>query len=355
AAEMMIKTGLAAHGFQYINIDDTWEAGRNSSGEIQPNKKFPDMKGLADYVHTRGLKIGIYSSPGPQTCAKFEGTQGHEDQDAATYAKWGFDYLKYDWCTYRGFDLRKPYQVMRASLDKADRDIVYSLCQYGMGNVWEWGADVGGNLWRTTVDITDTWSSLSQIGFNQNGHEKYAEPGHWNDPDMLIVGKVGWGPSIHPTRLKPNEQITHITLWSMLAAPLLIGCDLTQLDDFTLALLTNGEVLDIDQDPLGHQARRVAGNGAVEVWARPLWDGTTAVALFNRGPARTTITAKWSDLAVDGPQPVRDLWLHKDMGRFHDSFSAEVPRHGAALFKIGSPKPGPPKRSHIKTSSDGFW
>ena len=338
AADWMVKSGLAAHGFQYINIDDTWEAGRDSSGEIQTNQKFPDMKALADYVHSKGLKLGIYSSPGPKTCAGFEGSFGHEAQDAATYARWGIDYLKYDWCSCKSRDLKEPYRIMRAGLDKADRDIVYSLCQYGMGNVWEWGAEVGGNCWRTTGDITDSWGSLSSIGFGQDGHERGASPGHWNDPDMLVVGKVGWGPSLHPTRLKPNEQITHITLWCLLASPLLIGCDLTQLDKFTTDLLTNDEVLDVNQDPLGKQASRKSRKDQLEVWARPLWDGTTAVGLFNRSTTKATVTATWSDLGISGPQPVRDLWVQKDLGTSDGSFSAEVPGHGAVLVKIGRPK-----------------
>ena len=290
AADAMVKSGLAAHGFQYVNIDDCWEGKRDANGEIQTNKKFPDMKALADYVHGKGLKLGIYSSPGPKTCAGFEASWKHEAQDAATYARWGIDYLKYDWCSYgeiaRNPDraaLMKPYQVMRKGLDECSRDIVFSLCQYGMGDVWEWGAEVGGNCWRTTGDITDNWGSMSGIGFGQNGHEKYAGPGHWNDPDMLVVGKVGWGPSLHPTHLKPNEQITHISLWCLLSSPLLIGCDMSSMDPFTVAVLTNDEVLDINQDPLGKPAGRILKNGQTEVWARPLFDGTTAVGLFNRG------------------------------------------------------------------------
>ncbi|HET7619598.1 MAG TPA: NPCBM/NEW2 domain-containing protein, partial [Vicinamibacterales bacterium] len=293
AADWMVKSGLAAHGFQYINIDDTWEGERTAAGEITSNAKFPDMNALSDYVHARGLKIGLYSSPGPRTCQeKFAGSYQHEAQDAATYAKWGFDYLKYDWCSYGEIagrspsleEMKHPYVIMQRALKDVDRDIVYSLCQYGMGDVWEWGATVDGNLWRTTGDITDTWASMSGIGFNQNGHEAFAAPGHWNDPDMLVVGKVGWGPRVHDTRLTPNEQVTHITLWSLLAAPLLIGADMSNLDQFTIDLLSNDEVIAVDQDPLGKAARRVSRDGWTEVWARPLEDGSTAVGLFNRGP-----------------------------------------------------------------------
>jgi len=342
AADAMVKSGLAAHGFQYVNIDDCWEGKRDAKGEIQTNKKFPDMKALADYVHGKGLKLGIYSSPGPRTCAGFEASWKHEAQDAATYAKWGVDYLKYDWCSYgeiaRDPDragLMKPYQVMRKGLDQCNRDIVYSLCQYGMGDVWKWGSEVGGNCWRTTDDITDNWRSLAGIGFSQDGHEKYAGPGHWNDPDMLIVGKVGWGPSLHPTHLNPNDQITHISLWCLLSSPLLIGCDMSSMDKFTLALLTNDEVLDINQDPLGKPAGRVLKNGQTEVWARPLFDGATAVGLFNRGSQATNVNVSWSDLKREGPQRVRDLWLRKDLGEHAEGYEAAVPPHGTVLLKLG--------------------
>jgi len=344
AADSMVKSGLVAHGYQYVNIDDTWEAQRDTNGEIQTNEKFGDMKALADYVHSRGLKLGIYSSPGPQTCARFEGSYQHEEQDARTFAKWGIDYLKYDWCSYGRIakdqslpELKKPYAVMQAALNKADRDIVYSLCQYGNGDIWEWGTEIGGNLWRTTGDITDTWSSMSGIGFSQSGHEKHAGPGHWNDPDMLVVGRLGWGPNIHPSRLSQNEQITHITLWSLQSAPLLIGCDMSQMDKFTIDLLSNDEVIDVDQDPLGKPAGRRAKEGRVEVWARPLWDGTMAVGLFNRNLEAAKVTAKWSDLGLQGSQPVRDLWQQKNLGGCTGSFSATVPQHGAVLVKIGRP------------------
>jgi alpha-galactosidase len=345
AADAMVKSGLAAHGFQYINIDDCWEGKRDAAGQIQTNEKFPDMKALADYVHARGLKLGIYSSPGPKTCAGYEASWQHEQQDAATYAKWGVDYLKYDWCSYSDIApkpdraaLMLPYQMMRAALDSTGRDVFFSLCQYGMGNVWEWGVQVGGNCWRTTGDITDNWRSMSGIGFGQAGHESFAGQGHWNDPDMLVVGKVGWGPSLHASRLKPHEQVTHITLWSLLAAPLLIGCDMSSMDDFTLALLTNDEVLDIDQDPLGRQAGRVKQEGTAEVWARPLFDRTMAVGLFNRGNATATIKVTWAELKLSGQQPVRDLWQQKDLGNFRDAFETSVPVHGAVLLKIGSPR-----------------
>ncbi len=353
AADAMVSSGLINHGWTYINIDDFWEVHhdskdptlqgpqRDASGHIIPNPRFPDMKGLADYVHAKGLRIGLYSSPGPWTCGGCVASWQHEEQDAQSYAQWGFDYLKYDWCSYGGIDkgdtlagLQKPYQVMRAALDKVNRDILFSFCQYGMGNVWEWGAAVGGNSWRTTGDINDSWGSMAGIGFRQNGHEKYAGPGHFNDPDMLVVGKVGWGPSLHPTHLTPNEQYTHISLWCLLASPLLIGCDMTQLDPFTFSLLSNDEVLEVNQDPLGHQAARIAVKGSLEVWAKDMQDGSKAVGLFNRGYGSATVTANWADLGLTGKQKVRDLWRQQDLGEFGDSYSAEVPRHGVVLIRV---------------------
>lgn len=371
AADAMVASGLINHGWTYINVDDYWQVNRDTDdptlhgperdaqGNILPNPRFPDMKGLADYVHSLGLKIGLYSSPGPWTCGGCVGSFNHELQDARQYADWGFDYLKYDWCSYspdleserdistnfitwknsghsRARDreqLMRPYQIMRAALDQQHRDIIYSLCQYGMGNVWEWGAQVGGNSWRTTGDIRDNWKSMSHIGFSQNGHEKYAGPGHFNDPDMLVVGKLGWG-NLHPTHLTPNEQYTHISLWCLLDAPLLIGCDMTQLDPFTLSLLSNDEVIEVDQDPLGRQAARVSQNQGLEVWAKDMEDGSKAVGLFNRGETPATVKASFSDLGLKGKHRVRDLWRQKDLGKFRNSFSAPVPPHGVVLVRI---------------------
>jgi alpha-galactosidase len=223
---------------------------------------------------------------------------------------------------------------MRAALNQVPRDIVFSLCQYGMGNVWEWGAEVGGNCWRTTGDITDTWSSMSRIGFGQAGHEKYAGPGHWNDPDMLVVGYVGWSAKVRPTRLTPNEQYTHISLWCLLCSPLLIGCDMTKLDEFTMNLLSNDEVLEVNQDPLGRQAARVAKHGTAEVWAKDMEDGSKAVGLFNLGEEDAPVTATWSDLGLTGKRMVRDLWRQVNLGKSSGQFQATVPRHGVVLVRI---------------------
>jgi alpha-galactosidase len=353
AADAMVRSGLTQHGWTYINIDDCWEIQpgsddpklqgppRDANGMINTNKKFPNMKALCDYIHGKGLKAGIYSSPGPLTCAGFTASYKFELQDAQRYAQWGFDYLKYDWCSYGNIaktetdlpKLKKPYTVMQKSLGSVDRDIIYSLCQYGMGDVWKWGAEVNGNCWRTTGDINDSWGSMAGIGFSQNGHEKYAGPGHWNDPDMLVVGMVGWG-NLHPTNLTPNEQYTHISLWCLLASPLLIGCDMTKLDDFTLGLLTNDEVLEVNQDPLGKQAARLVQNGSLEVWAKEMQDHSIAVGLFNRGRIERPVTVKWSDLGISGKQIVRDLWRQKDLGTFEKEFTAKVPRHGVVLIRV---------------------
>ena len=353
AADAMVASGLADHGWQYINIDDCWMVKRNSNdpvvggptrddcGRILTNDRFPDMKALTDYVHGRGLKMGIYISPGPWTCQEYEGSWQHEQLDAFRFAEWGFDYLKYDWCGYGSIarrptleQMKEPYLFMHLCLDRTDRDIVYSLCQYGMGDVWKWGAEVGGNCWRTTGDISDSWGSMSGIGFAQDDKAQYAGPGHWNDPDMLVVGKVGWGPTLHDTHLTPNEQYTHISLWCLLCSPLLIGCDLKQLDDFTLNLLTNDEVLEVNQDPLGEQAHRVAQDGALEVWAKKMEDGSTVAGLFNRDEVEKPVTAKWSDLNLKGKVRVRDLWRQKDLGTFEDTFQAPIPRHGVVLIRL---------------------
>ncbi len=351
AADAMVKSGLVDHGWTYINIDDYWEtkpgaddstllgAPRDKDGYIIPNKRFPDMKALGAYVHGKGLKLGVYSSPGPLTCGGCTASFGYEEKDAQKYGEWGVDYLKYDWCSYKGntsdlTDLMKPYYVMRNALNKVKRDIVFSLCQYGMGNVWEWGGKVGGNCWRTTGDIEDTWESMSANGFSQAGHEKYAMPGNWNDPDMLVVGMVGWGPDLHSTRLMPNEQYTHITLWCLLSAPLLIGCDMTQLDDFTLGLLTNDEVIEVDQDPLGKQAARVSVSGELEIWSKDLADGSKAVGLFNRSEMRREMTAELGTLGFTGKCAIRDLWRQKDLGVFDGQFKTSVAPHGVVLLKI---------------------
>jgi alpha-galactosidase len=387
AADAMVASGLAAHGYQYLNIDDGWErghavadipginifglhnfvpernAGRDRSGRIQSNLRFPDMKKLGDYIHSRGLKFGIYSTPGPWTCAGYEGSYRHELQDAQTWADWGVDYIKYDYCSYGNLlpgadckfkldrnrgkinwmdpipgstldDYIRPYRELAAHLATVDRDIVFSICNGGMGAVWKWGAAAGGNLWRTTIDIQDNWESISRIGFQQPELAPFTGPGHWNDPDMLVVGRVGWGIP-RQSRLTHAEQVTHLTIWAMQAAPLIMGCDLTRLDEWTIDLLTNDDVLDVDQDPLGIAASVKVKTDDYEIWARPLFDGTIAVALFNKTDQPLDITASLPDLGLQGPQPVRDLWLRADLEDASAAFNATVAGHGAVMVKIG--------------------
>lgn len=368
AADAMIRSGMADHGYSYVNIDDCWAVKpgsdnpefqgeeRDAQGRINSNKRFPDMKALTEYIHAKGLKAGVYSSPGPLTCAGFVGSYGHEEEDARRFTEWGFDFLKYDWCSYgrtvkeaklpnytEAADpatleyMKHPYALMGGILERQPRDIVYNLCQYGMGDVWKWGASVGANSWRTTGDLGATknlYGSLSGIGFGENGIEKYAGPGHWNDPDYLLLGWITWHRKLQPTPLTANEQYTYVSLWSILAAPMFFSGDMTRLDDFTLSLLTNDEVIDVNLDPLGRQGRRVAQDDEVEVWVRDLEDGGKAVGLFNRGEGPARVTARWSDLGVKGKQIVRDLWRQKDIGAFEDAYSADVPRHGVVFVRL---------------------
>jgi alpha-galactosidase len=375
AADAMVKSGLINHGWTYINVDDYWQNNRNSrdqtlrgpfrdtNGVIMPNSRFPDMKGMADYIHNLGLKAGLYSSPGPWTCGGCAASWQHEEQDAQTYAQWGFDYLKYDWCSYgtiaSGGDPNAkdipmwgknatndagaiyPYKVMGNFLREQKRDIVFSLCQYGDAAVWKWGGSVNGNSWRTTGDITDTWRSMSNIGFRQDKAEPYAKPGNWNDPDMLVVGQVGWG-RLHPSRLTPDEQYTHISLWCLLSAPLLIGCDMTKFDDFTLNLLENDEVLALDQDALGKSATCVLTNGSVRVFEKELEDGARALGFFNLGAAPVNLDFnQLAAIGFSGKQHVRDLWRQSDlpdMDAANGILPLTIPVHGVLLYKLTAAK-----------------
>jgi alpha-galactosidase len=326
AADAIATNGMKQAGYIYVNIDDCWQGTRDDKGMIRPNDRFGDIKALADYVHSKGLKIGIYSSPGPKTCAGYEGSYGHEAQDAQQYAAWDIDYLKYDWCSaekvYKPEQLQEVYTKMHDALQKTGRPIVFSLCEYGYGLVWRWGTAVGGNLWRTTEDISDGYNRMSVIGFQQNGLEKYAGPGHWNDPDMLEVGNGG---------MKHDEYITHMSLWCILAAPLLAGNDLSKMDPDSLAILTNKEVIGVDQDPQGIQGHRISEEGPLEVWAKPLADGAYAVGLFNRGESENPISLDLAELGIHGAAQVRDLWAHQDLGQFTGKFIAKVPKHGAVM------------------------
>ena len=373
AANAMVSSGLINHGWTYINIDDFWENNRDSkdqslrgefrdkAGNIIPNSRFANMKGLADYVHSLGLKIGLYSSPGPWTCGGCVGSYGYEKQDAESYAKWGFDYLKYDWCSYGnvinglpnndpskvsslsyngGNELNtaiKPFKIMGEFLRQQPRDIVFSVCQYGMSDVWKWGDSVNGSCWRTTNDITDTWTSVKNIALDNEKSASYAKPGNWNDPDMLVVGHVGWG-NPHPSKLKPDEQYLHISLWSLFSAPLLIGCDMEKLDDFTLNLLTNDEVIEINQDPLGKQATCLQTIGDLRIYVKELEDGSRAVGFCNFGLDIVDMSYnEFEKLGLNGEFNVRDLWRQQDITKLATNsgkLTLKVPAHGVVLYKF---------------------
>jgi alpha-galactosidase len=329
-ADAMVATGMAAAGYVYINIDDTWESGRDAHGNIVANEKFPDMKALADYVHGRGLKLGIYSSPGPKTCGGYEGSYGHEEQDAKTFAGWGIDYLKYDWCSagriYGYSALIPSYQKMGRALAQSGRPIVYSLCEYGMTDVWTWGTRTGGNLWRTTGDIQDNWKSMSTIGFDQGRLAPFAGPGHWNDPDMLEVGNGG---------MTATEYKTHFSLWCLLAAPLMAGNDLRTMSAETLAILANREVIAVDQDVLGQQAQRIASRGDVEVWAKAMHNGSRAIGVFNRSDVEQPANFTWAELGLSAaPKAARDLWEHKDLVTAGDGLTGSIAAHGVLLVIV---------------------
>ena len=403
----MVASGLIDHGWTYVNVDDCWQGERDADGNIHGNANFPDMKALVDYVHARGLKFGIYSSPGPKTCAGFAGSFGHEDQDARTYAAWGVDYVKYDLCSYGEIirdhlrertalllpedqraaylslnkeidELRRnhqktveqnirftdaktelesftapldnarrsanaqeenqtPYKVFGQSLAKVPRDIVYSLCQYGNASVWEWAAGLGGNCWRTTGDISANWKSMTSIGFDQDRLAKFAGPGHWNDPDMLEIGNKG---------LTPDECYTHMTLWCMLSAPLLIGCDMSRMDPFTVSLFSNDEVLAVNQDALGKQGCRVWMEGTAEVWAKELVGNSVAVALFNRSEQpveivvpRTALASLPSEFADRIYVRGRDLWRQKTrLYKVRNEIKITVAPHGTELVRFDIPE-----------------
>jgi alpha-galactosidase len=301
------------------------------------------MKGLADHLHERGLKLGIYTSPGPKSCAGFEGSYGHEEQDARTFAAWGVDYLKYDWCSagliYDDVEMPAVYLKMAAALRATGKPMVFSICQYGRADVWKWGADAGGNLWRTTGDIADRWDIMSTIGFAQDELAPFGGPGHWNDPDMLEVGNG---------HMTAAEYRTHMSLWAVLAAPLIAGHDVSSSSSETIALLTNRDLIAIDQDSLGRPGRRVVQRSPLEVWARPLEGKRTAVALFNRGDAPAKVQASFAELGIDGRVSAVDVWAQRSLGTLDGSVAADVEPHGVVLLvlapaKVGEPSPAPKK------------
>ena len=345
SADQIVSTGMKDAGYLYVNIDDTWEGERDASGVLHTNSRFPDMKSLADYVHSKGLKLGIYSGPGAKTCAKFEASLGHEDQDAQMYASWGIDYLKYDLCGYR--DVMKTqapedkaaqmklmygaYDKMGKALKATGRPIVYSFCQYGWDAVWAWAPGIGANLWRTTGDVQANWGSIYAIINQQAGLEKYAGPGHWNDPDMLEVGNG---------KLSIAENRAHFSMWAMLAAPLLAGNDLPNMKPEVRDILMNKNVIAIDQDKLGKQGSRIYSDGEVDVWTRKLSGGAMVVAVLNAGADRYSTHPFHLDLAklgLHGAQQATDVWSGKSLTLSQD-MPIELLSHDVLLVKIQSPK-----------------
>jgi len=343
SARALIESGLADYGYSYVNIDDAWQgSSRLDDGSLLPNDNIPDIVAIGDFLHQNGLRLGIYSSPGDLTCGGYLGSLGYEKMDADMWNSWGVDYLKYDLCGYRSIldtlpsvgidEHKKPYLLMNGYLKGQPRDICYSLCQYGLQEVWTWGASAGANLWRTTGDITDTWESVLRIGFTlQRELWPYACPGHWNDPDMLVVGKVGWGEGLRDSRLTADEQYSHVSLWALLAAPLIIGGDLSAVDKFTLNLLCNNEIIAIDQDPLGSQARCLLEKESVQVWGRPLSDGSSAAGIFNMGDGTLDVNVKdiLSESGYAEIGPLRDVWRQQDCPE-----TVSIPSHGVLMLRF---------------------
>ena len=351
AADVMIGSGMADFGYMYVNIDDCWmkkqgePPHREERGVILPNAKFPDIKGMVDSIHGKGLRAGLYTSPGPWTCADYAGSAGHEELDATTFAEWGFDFLKYDWCTYgdaaAGADREqamKPFRQMGEILIKLDRDIVYNLCQYGMSNVWEWGGQVGGNCWRTTGDLGneegDVLPGFLKIGLSNAEHYAYAKPGQWNDPDYILIGWVGNTGEQRPTALTGDEQYTYMSMWCLMAAPLVFSGDMSKLDEFTLNILCNAEVIDVDQDTLGRQGRIIRRADDEMVMVKELEDGSKAVGLFNLGLVPKDISIAFKDLGIGDKATVRDLWRQKDLGIFDTRYAGKVNPHGVVMVRV---------------------
>lgn len=334
AVDAMASNGMKTAGYEYISLDDCWEGPRDSGGHIQSNARFPDMKALGDYIHSRGFKYGIYTSPGPKTCGGYPGSYGYEKEDAETYASWGVDLVKYDWCSartvYKPSEIEAAYQKMHDAIVSTGRPMVFSLCEYGIGAPWIWGPKIGANLWRTTDDVSNRidfqeYARMMFVGFGQEGLQQFAGPGHWNDPDFLQIGNQN---------LNLDEDKTQMSLWSLLAAPLFSSTDVTKLTQDQLAVLTNREVIAVDQDPKGIQGHRVSQSGPVQVWAKPLTGGRTAVGLINAGESPFSATVNFSDIGYSKPVHVRDLWEGKDLGVLKNSYTTIVPKHGVVLIEV---------------------
>lgn len=369
AADIMVKSGMADAGYQYVNIDDCWMNApdyrdssrvgplRDADGNILPNSNFPDMKGLADYIHSKGLKAGLYTSPGPLTCGGFSGSYGHEEQDAKQFAAWGYDFLKYDWCSYTAVAnsestmtdssgkkiitldaYKKPYILMGDILKKLDRDIVFNLCQYGMGEVWKWGGEVGGHCWRTAGDLGFELDRIFEVALKNSEHREYSKPGEWNDPDYIQIGWIGYARHMgEPKKVEmpASLQYAYMSLWSLMAAPLFYSGDMTRLDEFTVNILCNPEIIEINQDPLGISALVIRRSDKQFLMIKELYDGSVAAGFFNRDENPAELTLDFKEAGLSGKQMVRDLWREKNIGRYKDSFKAVVPPQGVIMVRIG--------------------
>lgn len=377
AADVMISSGMADVGYQYVNIDDCWMnapkhmdplrvgPARDEQGRLLANKYFPDMKGLADYIHGKGLKAGLYTSPGRLTCGGFAGSYGHEQQDAALFAAWGYDFLKHDWCSYAGIAangdpaapgvpnwskggdklpvLKYPYQIMGDALRKQPRDIVLNHCQYGMGNVWEWGKGVGGHCWRTAGDLGFELDRITDVAINNAKYRAWNGPGGWNDPDYLQIGHIGNASNMgepKPCPLTPNQQYTYMSLWALSAAPLFFSGDMGKLDAFTLNVLCNPEVIDINQDPLGQCGEVVILNSKTFLMIKDLENGDKAVGLFNRSDKAEDVPVDRTVLGMTGRLKARDLWSQRDIGMFNSHFSHPVPPRGVKMLRLTPARQG---------------
>lgn len=369
AADIMVSSGMADAGYQYVNIDDCWMNApdyndstrlgplRDANGNILPNSNFPDMKGLADYIHQKGLKAGLYSSPGPLTCGGFSGSFGHEEQDARQFAAWGYDFLKYDWCSYTGIAnkestltdstgkkiitleaYKKPYILMGEILKILDRDVVLNLCQYGMGEVWKWGAEVGGHCWRTAGDLGFELDRIFDVALKNSEHGQYSRPGEWNDPDYIQIGWIGDARNMGTPKqviMPASMQYAYMSLWSLMAAPLVYSGDMAKLDEFTINVLCNPDVIEVDQDPLGISGEVIKRSDKQFVMVKKLYDGSVAAGLFNRDEKPAEVNLAFNEAGLSGKLMVRDLWRQKDIGRYSENFKAVVPAQGVIMVKIG--------------------
>ena len=342
AADMLVSTGMRDAGYVYVNVDDTWQGKRDAQGLLHSNERFPDMKALGDYIHSKGLKFGIYSSPGDKTCGGYAGSLGHEEQDAKMYAEWGVDFLKYDLCSFNDNLLAAQaahpgdpnvkknmmiaaYRKMGEALRATGRPIVYSLCEYGVDQPWRWGPSVGAQLWRTTDDIDDSYGRMIAIGFSQAGLSRYAGPGYWNDPDMLEIGNG---------KMTLDEYKTHMSLWVLLAAPLLAGNDLSKMTDVDKSLLMNKDAIAIDQDVLGKQGDRLTENGDLDVWTKQLSGGRVAVGLFNRSWSVRDVSVNLAAIGFPDGANLRDVWKQKDLGHHSGVFTDTLVKHGVTLLIV---------------------